>query len=86
MGATVSKKNPANRSAKETEFLKKLAKAINVLASQKKISLELMAYESGVSKGFIYDLAKVKANPSVLTLFRIAEANNLKLSKFLKDL
>lgn len=56
------------------------------MSAEKQKSLERIAYEAGVSKGYIYDIAKGEANPSILILHRIASALDIPLSKLTKSL
>ena len=70
----------------EARFLKRLGKALIAMAVQKSKSLERVAYEAGVSKGYIYDIAKGKANPSILILYRISSALEVPVWKITKSL
>ncbi len=81
-----SQKRSRERDEDEQKVLRKLGKIISALAAQRKIGLKQLAYEAEVSKGFIYDLAKGKGNPSILLLHRIAKAHDLTLSKLLNSL
>ena len=55
-------------------------------ATEKKKSLEKLAYEAGVSKGYIYEIAKGLRNPSLLVLHRIASALEMPVWKLIKRL
>ena len=61
-------------SADESRSLKTIGRKIGEFAAQRKISVERLAYEAGVSKGYLYDIVKGKGNPSLIILFRIASA------------
>lgn len=50
---------------------------------KKKRSVESLAYEAGVSKGYLYDLVKGKANPSLLILHRIALVLEVQLTELI---
>lgn len=68
------KKKTSIRSKDEDRFTKTVGRAILARAAKRGISIERLAYESGVSKGYAYDIVQGKSNPSILILFRIAEA------------
>lgn len=44
------------------------------LAAKKGVSIERLAYEAGVSKGYLYDLVKGEGNASLLILHRVSSA------------
>ena len=67
----------------ELAFLKKAGRAIGECAAKRKISIERLAYEAGVSKGYLYDLVKGDGNPSLVILHRIASALNITLSNLI---
>jgi transcriptional regulator with XRE-family HTH domain len=57
-----------------------LKKAVN----ERGISLEQFAYENGISKGYIYDVANGKANLTVDMLETIAKGLKVKVEALLK--
>lgn len=69
----------------EKRELKKLGLKICECAAKKKKSLERLAYEAGISKGYLYDIAKGTSNPSALILFRIASALNIPTSQLFTE-
>ena len=72
-------------SSEEKRLLGRLGKILIAISSEKQKSLERVAYEAGVSKGYIYDIAKGRANPSVLILHRIASALDIPIWKLMKS-
>lgn len=64
----------------EKRLIKALGKRILEYASKRKVSIERLAYEAGVSKGYLYDLVKGNGNPSFVIMFRLASALDLPLS------
>ncbi len=58
----------------ELNLLKRVGRRISENAAKRKISIERLAYEAGVSKGYLYDVTKGVGNPSVIILSRIASA------------
>jgi len=68
----------------EKKLLIRLGKLLMTAAAEKKKSLERLAYEADISKGYIYDLAKGKGNPSILILNRLANALDFPLCKLFK--
>ena len=70
----------------EKKLLKEIGKSLSGICSKKGRSLERVAYEAGISKSYIYDIANGKANPSMITIYRIATALEIPAWKFLKDL
>lgn len=79
------KSRPAdNHTRQEKLLLKGLSARISMLAAKRGISIERLAYEAGVSKGYLYDLVRGKGNPSVIILNRIAEALETEIFDLLK--
>lgn len=78
------KRQLPERSGLEASYLKKIGKNITRLASQKRVSIERLAYESGVSKGYAYDVVKGIGNPSALILFRIADSLGVPVQSLFK--
>ncbi len=74
----------SDEKVEEKRLLAKLGKALISTSAQKSKSLERVAYEAGVSKGYIYDIAKGKANPSILILSRLVSVFDIPLWKFMK--
>jgi len=77
-----TKRETSPKTQEEIKQIKKLGSKISEFAASKKISIERLAYEAGVSKGYLYDLVKGKGNPSVTILLRICDA----LDKRIRDL
>lgn len=69
------------RTKKEQELLRVLGKSITSYANKKGVSLERVGYEAGVSKGYIYDIAKGLGNPSYLVLIKIADSLGVDISE-----
>ncbi|GEM_PF-467805 len=67
-------------SKEERNSLKKLGRRIAELAAKRRASIEKIAYEGGVSKGYLYDIVRGNGNPSLVILLRIAEALEVKLT------
>lgn len=67
----------------EKAFLKRLGRRILEFAAKREASIEKIAYEGGISKGYLYDIANGKGNPSLVILMRIAEALEVKLTDLL---
>lgn len=65
-------------------LLKGLSARISMLAAKRGISIERLAYEAGVSKGYLYDVVRGVGNPSVIILNRIADALEVDISELLK--
>jgi transcriptional regulator with XRE-family HTH domain len=57
---------------------KVLGKNVRKLAAQQNISLEKLAYENDISKGYIYDIANGKANVTLTLLEKLAKALKVK--------
>jgi DNA-binding Xre family transcriptional regulator len=57
---------------------KTLAKNVRKHAANQKISLEKLAYENGISKGYMYDIANGKANVTLTLLEKLAKALKVK--------
>lgn len=68
----------------EVTFLKKLGRKISNLSGKRGVSIERLAYEGGISKGYLYDLVKGHGNPSALILFRIASALEAPITDLVK--
>jgi transcriptional regulator with XRE-family HTH domain len=51
---------------------------VRKLAAQQNISLEKLAYENDISKGYIYDIANGKANVTLTLLEKLAKALKVK--------
>lgn len=65
----------------EELLLRAFGKRVAEYAAKRGISIERLAYEAGVSKGYLYDLVKGDANPSLVILYRIASALDITISK-----
>lgn len=79
-----AKERKREHSAREERFLKALGKKIGKYATERNKSIERLAYEAGVSKGYLYDLVKGQGNPSVVIIHRIASSLDLSISQLLK--
>ena len=64
------------------DIKKTLGKNLRKFVAEQKISLEKLAYENQISKGYIYDMANGEANVSLEMLEKVAKA----LKKKPKDL
>ena len=69
---------------KEKKLLKALGRRIGEYAAKNQVSIERLAYEAGVSKGYLYDIAKGQANPSVIILKRVSDCLDISLSELLQ--
>lgn len=77
------KRKTAIRDEEEDLFIKRVGKSIQSKAMKRKVSIERLAYEAGISKGYAYDIIKGKSNPSILILFRIASALEINPSELI---
>lgn len=68
----------------EKTALKKLGRCITELAAKRGASIEKIAYEGGVSKGYLYDIVKGNGNPSLIILLRIASSLEVQVSHLFK--
>lgn len=75
-----------DRSSEEKRFLKALGKALISISARQKKSLERVAYEAGVSKGYIYDIANGEANPSLVVIHRISSTLDISVWELLKNI
>jgi transcriptional regulator with XRE-family HTH domain len=71
---------------KREEFLALLGKRITKLRSEKKMTLEKLAYEVGISKGNLSDIEHGRKNPTYLTLQKIAQGLDISLSQLVRFL
>ena len=71
----------STRTKKETELLRRIGKKIVEYTQKNGISVERLAYEAGVSKGYAYDIIKGKGNPSVLVLNKFADCLGVSLKE-----
>lgn len=79
------KNRPADTYTKQEKMLLRgLSARISMLAAKRGISIERLAYEAGVSKGYLYDLVRGKGNPSVIILNRIADALETEVFELLR--
>ena len=78
------KRETSPKSAQEILLFKKFGRRIGEYAARRGVSIERLAYEGGVSKGYLYDLVKGKGNPSLLILYRIASALEIPIWTLLK--
>jgi transcriptional regulator with XRE-family HTH domain len=62
--------------------LKKIGKRISQLRRQRGLTSEKLAYENGISKGFLSDIENGKRLPSLKMLARIAKILDTKLKDF----
>ena len=56
----------------------RLGKNLQNLVAKKRVSLEQFAYENGISKGYIYDMARGRANVSLEMLEKVAQGLKVK--------
>ena len=54
------------------DIKKRLGRNVTRYAAKRKITLERLAYENQISKGYIYDIANGKANVSIEILDKLA--------------
>ncbi len=78
------RKETAPKTNEEFFLLRRLGKTIGAHAAKRRVSIERLAYEGGVSKGYLYDLVKGKGNPSLVILHRIASALEIPVWMLLK--
>jgi transcriptional regulator with XRE-family HTH domain len=57
---------------------KVLAKNVRRLLAKRGISMEQLAYENDISKGYAYEILNAKANVSLLILEKLAKALKVK--------
>lgn len=67
----------------EKAFLRTLGKKVAECAAKRGVSIERLAYEAGVSKGYLYDIVKGIGNPTIVILHRIASALDVKVTSLL---
>ena len=60
------------------DIRKRLGKNLQRLVAQRNQSLEKFAYEQGISKGYIYDMAHGRANVSITMLQKLAKGLKVK--------
>ncbi|MBX7147716.1 helix-turn-helix domain-containing protein [bacterium] len=70
----IAKRKTSEKTLEESKLLIKVGKRIASLTAKRGVSLEKVAYEGGVSKGYLYDLIRGKGNPSLLILSRISSS------------
>ncbi len=58
---------------------KKLGKRIGELRERKKLTAEQLAYQNGISKGYLSDIENGKRLPTLLMLQKIAKALGVSL-------
>lgn len=68
------------------ELVVKLGEHISKQRKKRGITLEKLAYESGISKGNLSDIEHGKRDPRYSTLRIIAEGLGMSTSQLLKDL
>lgn len=66
--------------------LKKVAERITKIRHDKKFSQEKLAEFAGLHKNYIGAIERAEKNPSILVLYKIANALNISLSDLLKDI
>ena len=77
------KKSKLEKTNSEKLFLKKLGQKIVEQAGKKQTSIERLAFESDVSKSYMYGIVKGEANPSLVILLRIASCLDVSVQKIL---
>ncbi len=80
----VAHKRGTEPTQEESFCLKKLGKRIGQLTAKRGISIERLAHEGEISKGYLYDIVKGKGNPTLIILLRIASALEISLGTLLK--
>ncbi|MEO8209733.1 MAG: helix-turn-helix transcriptional regulator [bacterium] len=70
----------------EEKILKKLGKIISKIRKEKNLSQEKLAFASGMSSNHIGEIERGNVNSSIVTVYKISKALNIKLSKLLEDL
>jgi len=71
---------------KNEEILRVIAIVIKQLRQEKGLSLNIFAYENDLQKSLISRLENGKNEPAFLSIWRIAEALEIKPSKFVKKI
>lgn len=79
-----SKRGVTPKNREEAAKLKRLGRTITEYASKRKVSIERLAYEAEVSKGYLYEVVKGIRNPSLTILYRIAEALEVTVGDLVK--
>ncbi len=74
-----------NFSKEEKKALSAFGKTVISLSSQTQKSLERVAYEAGISKSYIYDIANGKANPSLVIMHRLASSLDIPVWKLIQS-
>lgn len=62
-----------------SQLAKKLGKRIVAARQRRKMTAEKLAYENGISKGYLSDIENGKKLPTLLMLERIAKALDVEL-------
>lgn len=65
--------------------LKRLGKNISRIRRQKGMSSEQLAYQNGISKGYMSDIENGKRLPSLAMLAKIAKSLSASMQDFFKD-
>ena len=78
------RKRVSRSDSQEIRFLRIVGKRILELCAKKGITIEHLAYEAGVSKGYLYDIANGNGNPTVVILHRIASALEIPMWNLVK--
>lgn len=68
------------------ELAKQLGKRVSAIRREKKMTSEKLAYEAGISKGYLSDLENGKKLPSLRVLALLAEVLGVKLQRFFERL
>lgn len=62
-----------------SDILKELGKKIKIIREREGLTLEKLAYENDISKGYMSEIEKGIRNPSVKVLEKIANGLNVKI-------
>lgn len=68
------------------ELAKQLGKRISGVRREKKMTSEKLAYEAGISKGYLSDVENGKKLPSIKVLAELAEVLGVRLRRFFETL
>lgn len=79
-----SRKRGTAPSKEEIQFLQKVGRKIGQYTAKRGKSVEHLAYEGEISKGYLYDVVKGEGNPSLIILLRVTAVLEIPLWKLLK--
>lgn len=64
------------------DFNKIIGQRISALRKQQKLSIEQLAYQSGISKGGLSEIERNKKEPRAFTILKICSALGISVSEF----